>query len=301
MKHNEPHFELAHIYQDGNQETERIELYHIEDVIHKGSHLKMARRGFVGLAALSTGALLAACGAATSTSSPPSTPTPTNTPIPTPTNTPAPTPSPIVTGQASYSSSPELEVHLGPGDEYDVSFTLPNGTSFTITARDSSSNWADISTDDGRLGWAPVSDITITSSLSLDSLPVPGGVISGSGQIAASIGPGMDASFTIDGGTQVTITARDSSSSWAAISTPDGQHGWVPVSDITMISSVSLDSLPVSSETFSAPSQPAPPPPAQPAPAPPQPAPPPAPAPPPPGGGKNCTCNEICTCVPIWV
>jgi hypothetical protein len=170
MKRNIPHFELARIYQDGSQETERIELCNLENVLNKGSNLTMPRRGFLGLAALSTGALVVACSASTAapTPTPPPTDTPTPTPTPPPTDTPTPTPTPPPTGQANG----ELDVRVGPGDEYDVSFTLSDGTQFTLSARDSTSSWVEISTSDEQTGWVPVSQITIDPSVSIDSLQV---------------------------------------------------------------------------------------------------------------------------------
>ena len=162
MKHNAPHFELARIYQDGSQEIEQIELYDLENVLKKGTNLKMARRGFIGLSVLSTSALLAACGVSAAA-------TPKPSPTPTPTDTPTPTPPP--TGQAS-SGSGELDVRVGPGYDYDLSFMLPDGTQFTISARDSTSTWVEISMSDGRKGWVLVSQITIESPVGIDSLPV---------------------------------------------------------------------------------------------------------------------------------
>jgi hypothetical protein len=156
MKRNRPHFEVARIYQDGSQEIERIELCNLENVLNKGSNLKMARRGFIGLATLSTGVLVVACGTSTAAPTPP------------PTDTPIPTPPP--TGRAPGPGT--LDVRVGPGFEYDVSFTLSKGTQFTLSARDSTSSWVEISTSNEQTGWVSVPQIKIDASVSIDSLPI---------------------------------------------------------------------------------------------------------------------------------
>lgn len=157
-KRTRPHFELARIYQDGGQEVEQIELCNLDNVLKKGSNLKMARRGFIGLSALSTSALLAACGGPTFTSKPTPTPTPT---------------SPSYQLPAGQAPSQGLDVRNGPGSNYDLLFALPGGTQFTIMARDATSSWFEIFTLDGQKGWVLVSLVILEDpSFPVSSLPV---------------------------------------------------------------------------------------------------------------------------------
>ena len=172
VKRDRPHFELARIYQDGSQEIEQIELYNLENVLQKGSNLKMVRRGFLGLSALSTTALLAACQGgqpSTSQNSPPTAPTATPSPSPTP------PPVPPFRGQAPDQG---LDVYSGPDlAAYSLLFTLPGGTQFTMFARNATADWVEIRTDDqdgNRQGWSQLSLIvTNADSSSVSSLPVP--------------------------------------------------------------------------------------------------------------------------------
>lgn len=79
------------------------------------------------------------------------------------------------------------------------------------------------------------------------STPTPTGKIEGRLDVRTGPGTGYGVSFmTPDGIEQVTLLARDSTSSWVEISTSDEQTGWVSVDQITIDPSVSIDSLPVS-------------------------------------------------------
>jgi hypothetical protein len=114
-------------------------------------------------------AIISSCGGSggsTSTSTPTLAPISTLAPGPTATATSTATPTP--TGTAIW----ELDVRAGPGSGYDVSFTLPAGTQFTLSARDSTEQWVEISTSDERTGWVRVIEIKIDPSVSIGSLPV---------------------------------------------------------------------------------------------------------------------------------
>lgn len=128
-----PSFELARVYEDGRREVEAIELRNVGGIFTKGARVAMGRRGFLGISALSTGALLAACdiARATTTTQPTPAPPPTVTPRPTPL---PPLPMGIATGGGAL-------VYSGAYYSAPVTFKLPAKTRFPVLARDSTGGW----------------------------------------------------------------------------------------------------------------------------------------------------------------
>lgn len=195
MQQHKPHYELRRIYTDGSQTTESIELYKLIEVIKQGRSLKAARRGFLGLSALSVGALAAACQALitvtptapsaimTPQKSAPATPTVTASPTettaatltptasptsaPLPTSTPTPTPRPI--GQAR---SQGLNLRVGPGLNYGVILTFRSGVQFTLLARHAILEWIEVRAGSGEIGWVYAPLVILEPGFDLFSLPI---------------------------------------------------------------------------------------------------------------------------------
>lgn len=89
-----PRFELREVWSDG---TEKVQVCSLQDVANDTAQISLDRRGFLGLAAFTSfAALLAACSPAP-TPTPTQTPAPTATPTSTPTLTPTRTPTPVTT------------------------------------------------------------------------------------------------------------------------------------------------------------------------------------------------------------
>jgi hypothetical protein len=88
----------------------------------------------------------------------------------------------------------------------------------------------------------------------------------------------FDITFTLGSGTTVTMIGRDPTSTWLEIQASDGETGWALEAQLDITPGFYVGTLPV-----------------------------PANIPTPPnngggggGGGGFCTCNQICTCVPIY-
>ena len=150
-------------------------------------------------------AIISSCGPVESGQATP-TSNPTLTPIstfpPGPTATATSTPTPTATGQAVG----ELEMLAGPGSGYGVSFTLPDGTQFTLLARDSTASWVEISTSDERIGWVSVGQITNDPSVWIGSLPIspiptnPLPIFQGYYGSVQGLAPGYDIGVNTSGG-----------------------------------------------------------------------------------------------------
>lgn len=89
----------------------------------------------------------------------PPTPTPrppTATPVPTVTPTPTPTPVPDAVVSAAA-----VNVYAGPGEVYGVVDQMPQGTSMDVTGKNPAGDWLTITTNGGRAGWVPVSQLQV--------------------------------------------------------------------------------------------------------------------------------------------
>jgi len=143
-----PHFELARVYQDGSQQTERIELGNLDELVKKGGSLKMGRRGFIGLSAISTAALLAACGM---DSAPPS-------------------PNAMTGASGAFALN-------GPDESNGQLFYVPRNTPVAMIARNTVTTWLKIEVADGGIGWSRMEDIIPNKGVSVASLPVSEDII----------------------------------------------------------------------------------------------------------------------------
>lgn len=273
-----PQFELARVYDAGESEVARIELRQIGQAVGDGTRLTMARRGFIGLSTLSAGALLAACATATAVRKkkpPKATASPTN---------PA-----IITGHV-----PSLGTNLytSPYSGAPVVKSLDPGATFQVVARDSTSVWVEIIVVDGTTGWVISSSVEFDVEFSISSLPVsydqepspsptpapPIATVPPGGDLPVYDGPDFSftVQFTLSGGVQVKLIGRDQAADWVEIDTPDARTGWAYTLNLNISVGFNVNSLPV-----------------------------PANIPTPPnngggGGGGFCTCDQICTCVPVY-
>lgn len=273
-----PHFELARVSEGGDAEVSRIELRQIGKTIGDGTQLTMARRGFIGLSALSAGALLAACSVVTaSKTKKPSKATATAT-------TPA-----IITG---YAPPLGVSLYTAPYTGAPVAASLNPGTKFQVVARDTTSVWVEIIVVDGRTGWVISTSVEFDVEFSIGSLPIsndvepspsptpapPTATVPPNSDLPVYDGPdfSFNVSFTLSAGVQVTLVGRDQAGDWVDVDTADGRTGWAYTLDLNISLGFSVASLPV-----------------------------PANIPTPPnngggGGGGICTCDQICTCVPVY-
>lgn len=64
-----------------------------------------------------------------------------------------------------------VNMRSGPGSNFNVIASIPNGTSLEVDGRDETGDWARVTFDD-QLGWISVTLIAVSGSTSIDSLPV---------------------------------------------------------------------------------------------------------------------------------
>jgi hypothetical protein len=157
-----PSFELARVYEDGRREVEAIELRNVGGIFTKGARVAMGRRGFLGLSALSTGALLAACDVTQAT---------TTQPAPAPPSTPTATPAPPM-GNAPPQGT---KVYAGPNFRYKVTYKLPGAARFAVLGRDDGGEWLFIdytTPSTHHVGWVFAISVSLDPGSSITALPV---------------------------------------------------------------------------------------------------------------------------------
>jgi hypothetical protein len=87
-------------------------------------------------------------------------PTATPTPRP-PTATPTPTPVPDAVANAE-----SVNLYAGPGENYDLVGPIPQGMFMDVTGRNESGDWLYIQAANGRIGWAPASQLEVNLTVS---------------------------------------------------------------------------------------------------------------------------------------
>jgi hypothetical protein len=279
-----PRFELARVWDEGATEVSCIELRQIGKTVGDGTQLTMARRGFIGLSALSAGALLASCSVVTASR-------PTKPPQATATAThPA-----LITGRVPSSGA---QLYTAPYSGAPVITSLKPDTTFQVVARDYTTVWLEIMVVDGTAGWVLSTsvefDVEFSIEFSIESLPIshdveptpsptpapPVATVPPGGDLPVYDGPDFSFSvrFVLSGGVQVKLTGRDQALDWVDIVAPDGRTGWAYTLNLDIAVGFDVGSLPV-----------------------------PANIPTPPnnggsgGGGGICTCDQICTCILVMI
>ena len=139
-----------------------------------------------------------------------------------------------------------LNVRSGGGANYDVQFTLAQGTEVTVL--DDSGDWVQIQTSAGKTGYCSKEFLTISGGTSSDS-----GSSSNSGSsqktgtinadvlnVRSGAGANYDVQFTLTQGTEVTVL--DDSGDWVQIQTSAGRTGYCSKEFLTISGGTSSDS-----------------------------------------------------------
>jgi uncharacterized protein YraI len=164
---------------------------------------------------------------------------------------------------ATVTGAGALNVRSGPGTDFSLLSTLPDGQSVTLAGRNTDATWLQVSLPNGQLGW--VSAQFLTSAVALTNVPVvetavavesiaPAlntggatlGVVAVTGTLNVRFGPGI--AFTsfaaLTNGENVTLEGRSADGAWIQIRLADGRLGWV--SSQYLSSNVPFANLPVS-------------------------------------------------------
>lgn len=164
---------------------------------------------------------------------------------------------------ATVTGAGTLNVRSGPGTEFSLLGTLPDGQSVTLAGRNTDATWLQVSLPDGQLGW--VSAQFVTSAVALANVPVAEtavavqsvspapntggatiGVVAVTGTLNVRFGPGVTfTSFAaLTSGENVTLEGRSADGAWIQVRLADGRLGWV--SSQYLSSNVPFTNLPVS-------------------------------------------------------
>lgn len=164
---------------------------------------------------------------------------------------------------ATVTGAGTLNVRSGPGTEFSLLSTLPDGQSVTLAGRNTDATWLQVSLPDGQLGW--VSAQFVTSAVALTNVPVAEtavavqnvspapntggatiGVVAVTGTLNVRFGPGVTfTSFAaLTNGENVTLEGRSADGAWIQVRLADGRLGWV--SSQYLSSNVPFTNLPVS-------------------------------------------------------
>lgn len=164
---------------------------------------------------------------------------------------------------ATVTGAGTLNVRSGPGTEFSLLGTLPDGQSVTLEGRSTDATWLQVTLLDGQLGW--VSAQFLTSAVALTNVPVAEtavavqsvspapntggatiGVVAVTGTLNVRFGPGVTfTSFAaLTNGENVTLEGRSADGAWIQVRLADGRLGWV--SSQYLSSNVPFTNLPVS-------------------------------------------------------
>jgi len=165
---------------------------------------------------------------------------------------------------ATVTGAGRLNVRSGPGTDFSLLSTLPDGQSITLAGRNADATWLQVSLPNGQLGW--VSAQFLTSAVAFTNVPfaetavavesnAPAlntggatvGVAAVTGTLNVRFGPGVTfTSFAaLTNGENVTLEGRSADGAWIQIRLVDGRLGWV--SSQYLSSNVPFTNLPVSS------------------------------------------------------
>lgn len=165
---------------------------------------------------------------------------------------------------ATVTGAGTLNVRSGPGTDFSLLSTLPDGQSVTLASRNADATWLQVSLPGGQLGW--VSAQFLTSAVAFTNVPVAEttvavesvspapnmggatiGVVAVAGRLNVRFGPGVTfTSFAaLTNGENVTLEGRSADGAWIQIRLADGRLGWV--SSQYLSSNVPFTNLPVSS------------------------------------------------------
>lgn len=189
-------------------------------------------------------------------------PVPTATPIPaTTTATPVPTTTsatatPTVaptssTGVSGVVATGALNVRTGPGPEYSVVTFVNQGSTLTITGRNSDNSWLQVITSSNQTGWVLSSLVTVTGDVNalpivnVDSQTATGTVSTGALNMRS--GPGVEYGVTavLNQGTTVTLLGRNTASTWVKVQLSNNQVGWLNATFLN--TNVTVSDLPLTS------------------------------------------------------
>jgi uncharacterized protein YraI len=178
---------------------------------------------------------------------------PTAVPSPTPIS-PSSTPDPTATPRPGITST-QLYVRAGPDAASKQLGLLGAASAVQILGQDPTGSWYEIaySQGDQGMGWIYAQYVQVTGK---DTLPVigvttnksPGGTVTQQVNVRSGPGTTFESLGTLDPGTAVTPTGKDSSGGWLQIRYPVGSDGtgWVAAQ---YVQTSGLDELPVLDET----------------------------------------------------
>lgn len=167
---------------------------------------------------------------------------PTATPV-NPTATPTP-----ASGVTATVNTGALNVRSGPAVSYGVVAVLNQGTTVSVTGRNSDNSWVRVAT--GNIsGWVLTSLTTINGDLATIPIinvdaPANSGTVN-TGALNVRSGPSVEFSSVavVTQGTTVGLVGRNADASWLQIRLSNGTVGWVNANFIT--TSTTLSTLPV--------------------------------------------------------
>lgn len=132
-------------------------------------------------------------------------------------------------------STGALNVRSGPGVTYSVLTAVWQGQTVILLGRNANSSWAKIRLGNGTEGWANVT--LITPSVSISSLPLAGSPaapeppvpVAPGALLSLRSGPGFNYPVTgsVYQGLQVNAIGRNAASTWLKVRLSDGQEGWI--------------------------------------------------------------------------